>query len=151
MPPLQSVYNDRIGVAFAGLIANTEPNVLISREVEGAAIPFGRAVAQGTTDRQVSLADNAADVFRGISVREQGVEFRVGATADTFPVGSSALIMVQGVIWVLAGATVAAGAAVYVVPGTGRFTSVSTSNLAIPRAIFDSSGVDGALVKIRLQ
>jgi hypothetical protein len=61
--------------------------------------------------------------------------------------------MTKGVIWVTAGATVAAGAAVYMVVGTGQagnFTSSAASNLIIPNAIFESSGTVGALVRIRL-
>lgn len=145
---VQSTYRTEMRAAFEGMIANTEPNILISREVEGAAIGFGKAVKQGTADDGVAAATAAADVFRGITVRDQsshGVE-------DTFPVGTSALIMTQGVIWVTAFDTVVAGAPVYmrVTGGSGRFTDTATDNLPIPGAIFDSSGGAGELVKVRI-
>jgi len=133
-------------VAFNGMIANTEPNVLISREVQTAAIGFGKVVKQGTADKQVIAASAAADVVRGITVRDQS------ATADAFAVGESALVMTKGVIWVTAFDTVVAGAPVYmrVTGGSGKFTDTSTDNLAIPGAIFETSGAADALVAIRL-
>lgn len=145
---VQTTYRTELPAAFEGMIANTEPNVLISREVEGAAIGFGKAVKQGAADMGVAAATAAADVVRGITVREQSTP----GDADEFPVGSSALVMTKGVIWVTAFDTVAAGAPVYmrVVGGSGRFTDTSIDNLPIPGAIFDSSGGAGELVKIRL-
>ena len=145
---VQTTYLTEQAAAFEGMIANTEPNVLISRTVESAAIGFGKAVKQGTGDGQVIAASAAADVFRGITVRDQSAH----GTADSFPVGSSALVMTKGVIWVTAFDTVVAGAAVYmrVVGGSGKFTDTSTDNLPIPGAIFDSSGGANDLVKIRL-
>jgi hypothetical protein len=145
---VQTTYRTDLRPAFEGMIANTEPNILISREVETAAIGFGKAVKQGTADDQVLAATAADDVFRGITVRDQSAH----GVADTFPVGSSALIMTQGVVWVTAFDTVVAGAQVYmrVAGGLGRFTDTATDNLPIPGAIFDSSGGAGELVKIRI-
>jgi len=147
---MQTTYGTSMAVAAEGHIANQESLNLISREVEGAAIGFGKAVKQGTADRGVAAATAAADVFRGITCRDQSVLDGVD-----FNVGESAQVMTKGVVWVLAGAPVVAGAAVYMVVGTaqaGRFTSVSTSNLPIPDAIFETSaGAAGDLVAIRLQ
>ena len=147
MPTVQSTYPDRQPEAYEGMIANTEPNVLISRTVETAAIGFGKAVKQGTADDEVEAADNAADVYRGVTVRDMSVD---PDSPDATPVGHSALVMTKGVVWVTAEDTVVAGADVYMVPGTGKFTDTSTSNLPIPNAVFDSSGVADELVKIRL-
>ena len=143
---VQTTYATNMAVALNGMIANTEPNVLISREVETAAIGFGLAVKQGTGDKQVEAATAAADVVRGITVRDQSV------TSDTFAVGESALVMTKGVVWVTAFDTVVAGAAAYmrVVGGSGKFTDTTTDNLAIPGAIFETSGVADELVAIRL-
>ncbi|WP_226780336.1 structural cement protein Gp24 [Oceaniglobus trochenteri] len=143
---VQSTYLDNMPVAFEGMIANTEPNVLISREVQTAAIGFGKAVKQGTADKQVIAASAAADVVRGITVRDQST------TDDEFAVADSALVMTKGVIWVTAFDTVVAGAAVYmrVAGGSGKFTDTSTDNLAIPGAIFETSGAADELVAIRL-
>jgi hypothetical protein len=150
MPSVQSTYSENIGTARVGQIANEEPSTLISREVQTAAIAFGKAVKQGTADRQIQAATAAVDVYRGITVRERSVN---PATPDGWAVAETCRVMTKGIIWVTAGATVAAGAAVYMVVGTGQagnFTSVSASNLPIPNAIFESSGTVGTLVKIRL-
>lgn len=144
MPPVQTAYNDKLAEAFEGMIVNTEPNNLISREAEGP-IAFGKAVQQGTADNQVLAADGAADVFRGVTVREYA------QVNSALVAGDTALIMDRGVIWVLAGGTVTAGAAAHMVPATGRFVDAATSNLPIPNAVFDSSGGDGDLVKLRLK
>jgi len=143
---VQTTYATTMAVAFNGMIANTEPNVLISREVETAAVGFGLVVKQGTADKQVEAATGAADVVRGITVRDQS------AISDTFAVGDSALVMTKGVVWVTALDGVVAGAPVYMVVagGSGKFTDTSTSNLAVPGAIFETSGAADELVAIRL-
>ncbi len=147
MPNVQSSYLDRTPIAFEGMIANTEPNVLISRTVEGAAIGFGKVVKQGADDNGVAAATDAADVYRGITTRDQSVD---PALVDQYAVGEAATIITKGVVWVKAGATVAAGAAVYMIDADGRFTSSASGNLPIPNAVFDSSGAADELVRVRL-
>lgn len=143
----QDTYLTSLPKAFEGMIADTEPCVLISRQVEGAAIGFGRAVKQGTADRGVAAASAAADKYRGITVRDQSV-----LDGSDFNVGEDALIMTKGVIWVTAYDTVVAGAPVYVaVTNTSyKFTDTATTNLAIPNAVFEDSGSADELVRIRL-
>lgn len=143
---VQTNYNETMAVAFEGMIANTEPNVLISREVEAAAIGFGKAVKQGTGDYQVQAASAAGDTVRGITVRDQS------ALNDQFAVADSALVMTKGVVWVTAYDAVVAGAPVYlaVANASDKFTDTATSNLAIPGAIFETSGAADDLVAIRL-
>lgn len=151
MSAIQTTYGTGLATAYVGMIANAEECNLISREVETAAIPFGAAAKQGVAETGILAATAAADVFRGIVLRDQSADARVAI--NSAPVLSSALVMTQGIVWVRAGATVAPGTAVYMVVGTaqaGNFTSVPTSNLPIPRATFESSGVVGDLVKIRL-
>lgn len=146
---VQTDYVD-LRAAFEGMIANTEPNILISRTVEDDPVGFGKVVTQGAGDNGVVAAEADNDVVRGITVRDMSVD---PASPDAFAVGDSALIMTQGVIWVTAGATVAAGDLVYMVVGTaraGQFTNASTDNLPIPGAIFDSSGDADDLVKVRI-
>jgi hypothetical protein len=147
MPAVQTTYLDNQPEAFEGSIVNTEPNNLISRQVETAAIPYGRAVKQGVGVNGVLAATAQADIFRGITVRDQS---NAGDVADVVPVGESALIMERGVIWVKAGAACNVGTAAYML-ADGRFTSTVGTNLAIPRAIFDSTqAVANGLVKLRL-
>lgn len=143
----QDTYLTQLPKAFEGMIANTEPCVLISRQVETAAIGFGRAVKQGTADRGVVAASAAADKYRGITVRDQSV-----LDGSDFNVGEDALIMTKGVIWVTAYDTVVAGAPVYVAVTNSsyKFTDTATTNLAIPNAVFEDSGAADELVRIRL-
>lgn len=145
----QDTYSTELTAAVVGQIAVAEHLCnLISRQVEGAAIGFGKAVKQGSADRGVAAATAAADKFRGITVRDQSV-----VTADQYDVKDDAMILTKGVVWVTAGATVAAGDPVYMVVGTGhagKFTNVSTNNLAIAGAVFDSAGDADELVKVRL-
>jgi hypothetical protein len=151
MPAIQSAYPAEQATAYEGSIANTEPNNLISRTVEGAAIPFGRVARQGAADYGVIEATTAADIVRGIVVRDQSTP---GTSVNASPVGETALVMERGVVWVRAGAACTRGTAVFMVVGTGqagRFTSTSASNLPIPRAIFETNAAAaGELVAVRL-
>ena len=144
---VQSTYLDEPIVAFEGMIDDIEPNTLISRNVETAALGFGKGVQQGVADYGVTAIDDAADVYRGVSVRDRSVD---PASVDLTAVGKEALIMTKGVIWVTAGATVVAGAAAYVIPASGKFTSSAGGNVAVPNGIFETSGADTELVAIRL-
>lgn len=147
---IQTVYNNNMAAGVKGMIANTGSAELISKTVETATLGFGVVVKQGVADDGIVAATAAADVYRGITVRDQSV--RPG-TADTIAVYDSAALIIEGVVWVLAGGTCTVGTAAYMIVGTGQagnFTSTSTSNLPIPRGTFESSGVSGDLVKLRL-
>jgi len=147
---VQSTYNNNMTAGAKGMIANMTDCDIISKNVETAALGFGVVVKQGAADDGVVAATAASDVYRGITVRDQSV--RPGS-ADSIPVGDTAALLVRGVIWVLAGAVCTVGTAAYMIVGTGQagnFSSTPTSNLAIPRGTFESSGVLGDLVKLRL-
>ncbi len=150
MGTLQTTYLDRMATALVGMIANTEPNNLISKQVSVAAIPFGAVVKQGASADLIAPATAAVDVVRGIAVRDQSAN----GTVDNFTIGEDALIMQRGVIWCLAGAACTVGGAAYMVVGTaqaGRMTSTSVSNLPIPGGTFESAAAAaGDLVKVRL-
>lgn len=148
MPAVQTNYFDSVEGAYAGQIVNTEPNNLISRVAEEA-IPYGQAVKQGTADNGVGEADNVSDVVRGIAVRDIS---NVSDENETYVAGQHVLVMDRGVIWVNVGAGGAnAGEPAFVIPASGLFTVTSSSNLAIPNAVFDSSATDGNLAKLRLK
>lgn len=143
--PNQDTYLDRLGQAYEGMIANTEPNVLISRQIEGAAVGFGKAVKQGTADYGVAAATADTDVVRGITVRDQSV-----LENSQYEVAADANVMTKGVIWVTAHDGVAAGAPVFMSVASNKFTDTATSNLPIPGATFEDTGVADDLVRIRL-
>lgn len=84
--------------------------------------------------------------FLGITVRDT----TLGAEDDTFSQYDTIPVMTKGVIWVTAGATVTPDDTVYWNPATSRYTKTAT-HLAIPGAKFDSSAVNGGLVKLAIR
>lgn len=55
-PAVQSTYDTSFRIGLAGLISNSEVENTISRTLEGAALPFGQPVLQGTQDHTCILA-----------------------------------------------------------------------------------------------
>lgn len=146
---VQTTYSDNMAAAYAGMIANTEPNNLISRIVETVAgVGFAVPVIQGTADNECDVVAASTDVVIGITVRDQSV------TADTFAQYDSALLMREGVLWVTvtdAGGVVA-GDPVWVLVADGTFSNAdagTSQSLRINDARWDSSAANGALAKIR--
>lgn len=144
---VRTTYNDRLPVAFAGMIADIEAATIISRTVETAAIGYGLAAKRGSADHKVAAATANSDTFMGITCREQSGD---ADTANQIKVGETAPLLVTGTIWVTAGATVVEGEAAYMIAADGRFTSSSSGNLAIPNAKFDKSADADDLVPIRI-
>ena len=71
-------------------------------------------------------------------------------TPDSYERYETAALMTLGTMYVTAGATVTAGQPVYWNPATKRYTNTAT-HIAIPGAVFDTSGVDGDIVEITLK
>lgn len=147
---VQSTYLDQMPAAFVGMIANTEPNNLISREVETAAgIGFGVPVQQGTADNQCKVMAAGATACVGITVRDQST------TDDTFAENDSALLMRSGVIWVTvtdAGGVVA-GDPVWVKLSDGTFSNADVGtdgSIQLAGCRWESSAANGELAKIRV-
>jgi hypothetical protein len=139
MPAVQTTYAATLAPAVAGAQATMIPATLISRNVETAAgLGFGVAVAQGATDKGIVAFGGAANKYVGITLLDRSAR---GTTAnpDFFAQRESARVMTKGDIWVQASVQVAAGDPVYLVAATGLFTNVSTSNVLVPNARFDTS------------
>lgn len=151
MPAVQTTYNETMRQAVAGMIADMSPQTIVSRFVEGSAgLAFGAVAVQGTADNQVTKAAAGA-AFVGIAVLDPTrITATPPASVDQYQEGHMASILLQGTIWVTAGAAVKAGDAAYFVPATGVITNVATGNTAIPNARFDTSAASGALAKLRL-
>lgn len=145
---VQTSYPLNQAAAYEGMVANSEPRVVVTRIVEGAAgIGFGKVAVRGTADNQIKPAA-AAEVFLGITIADPG---QVGDTADMYPQYEAAAVMTKGVVWVIASVAVAAGDPVYYVPATGVLTNVATDNEQILNGVWDSSTSDSnALAKLRL-
>lgn len=146
MPAIQSSYGTMTGARLGQIAEFYHAEVQASRTVEDVAgIGFGLACYQGVADAGVTKTPNAK--FVGISIRTQGTNANL---ADIWGQGDDLRLMTKGVIWVTAGATVVAGDPVYVAAANGAFTNVSTANVLVVGARFDSGAASGALVKVRL-
>lgn len=155
---VQTNYPDTQPVAVAGAQATMVPATIISRNVETAAIGFGKAVAQGTADKGchafgsgdtavlgITLLDRSAS---GLSVTNGQV---TGQTADTFGVGESARVITKGDVWVVAGVNVTAGQSVFVRPSNGDFQPTNANSaVQIAGARWDTSATAGSLAVVRL-
>jgi len=146
----QNTYSDSMAAAFVGMVANTEPNNLISRTVEtSAGIGFGVPVQQGTADNECKVMAAGATECVGITVRDQST------TADTFAEGDSALLIRQGVIWatVTDAGGVVAGDPVWVKLADGTFSNAdvgSDGSIKLAGCRWDSTAANAALAKIRV-
>lgn len=146
---VQSTYSTEMAAAYAGMIANTEPNNLISKEVEtSGGIGFAVPVIQGTGDNQCDEVAASTDTIVGITVRDQST------SDDTFAQYDSALVMQRGVMWVTVtdAGGVDAGDDVWVLVSNGTFSNAdagSDGSIKLNDARWESTAANGALAKIR--
>lgn len=145
----QTTYPSDPVVAFVGSVADNAPATILSREVETAAIGFGLPVDQGTADGGIVATSGSTTAIAGVTVRVQGLDAN---TPNAIPVGSSASVLTSGAIWVTAGEAVTAGSPVLVTVADGTFKqTVAAGNVAIPNAVYETSGGNGDVVRIRLK
>ena len=155
---LQTSYNDTQPVAVVGAQATMIPATIISRTVEGAAIPFGKAVSQGADEKGCKAFGGADTAIVGITLLDRSaagttvVNGQVTArTPDTFGVGESARIITKGDIWVTASVAVNAGDPVFVIPATGAFAKTNASSaVQIAGARWDTTTTVAGLAVVRL-
>ncbi len=88
-------------------------------------------------------------LFRGVTIADKTLVTMTGGAIDVFRQKAEAALLTRGVIWVQAGAAVAADAPAYFTPA-GQWTSAATGNTTIPNATFDSSTPGIGLAKLRL-
>lgn len=153
MAVLQSSYASEYGKGFAGMIANGETSNRISRTIEDAAgVGFGKAVFRGSGDHGVTGTPSASLIGITIANYASPPVQSTGVQADSYPQYATAGILTQGVIWVVAGADVTDGAAVYVGDGdpltAGAFTDDATGNVALTGWVFEDTVSSGSLVRI---
>ena len=106
---IQSTYDERLNIGFAGQISSSIPSTLITGRAEEA-IPFGRACVQGTADRDFMLLSAVGQRVLGISRRDQSID---PDSVNEYPVNENVALLEQGEIFVTAGANVAAGQTVF--------------------------------------
>lgn len=134
-------YTTAPDVGYAGMRADTALSDVVSKVVETAAIPFGRAVGAGTADGSVKLGGTG---YIGIAIADKT------RTADQYAVGEVAGIMRKGTVLVAVGADVADTDTVYFIPATGVITNASSGNTAIPNAKFETTTTSGNLARVYL-
>jgi hypothetical protein len=148
---VQTTYNETLSAGRAGAIANAEPNVLISRNVETVTgVGFGKPVVQGSADSGCKITEAGDTAVLGVTVRDRSVD---PANPDKFAQYANALVMTKGVIWVDAAAAVDAGDDVWVTVADGTFTNADAgggASVQIANARWDSSTSDAGLAKVRL-
>lgn len=144
MAAIQTAYNAVHAVAVEGMVANSEPCVVVSRiaeDVEG--IGFGKVCVLGDADMTVTDSE-ASKKFEGIAVLDPT------QSADTYAQYATVGVMKKGVIWVQASEAVAKGDPVYFTPASGILSKTSASNTQIANAAWDSSTSGAGLAKLRL-
>lgn len=141
----QDTYLDTMAAGYAGMVANGETSNRISRTCEDSGgIGFGVPVYRGSDDHGCTRTPNAN--FLGITIAHEALGLLAGGTADKYPQYESVAIMTQGVIWVLAGEAVTDGAAAY--DSDTAIVDTATDNTALTGWVFDTTGANGALVKL---
>lgn len=152
MPALQTSYTQYMRPAYAGMIADTSPQEIVTKFVQtSTGMPFGVVACQGTADNQVVVSATTI-AFIGVSILDPArVPTAVPSSPNQYQQGDLAAIMLRGTVWVLAGATIAAGQMAGYTPASGAWVLSTTSGAtAIFNARYDTSASSGALVKLRL-
>lgn len=146
MPALQTTYAGNLAPGYEGMPANMEVRNVISRTIEtSGGVGFGKPVYQGATDQAVATTGS---ILRGVTEADHNVR-PTAAQTDGYAQGDTVSIMTKGVIWVVVNGAVTAGAPAYLTAG-GAWSATSTSNTAVPNAIFDSAASNGGLAKLRV-
>lgn len=145
MPAVQTTYSAQHARWFEGMILNSEPHLIVSRDAEDVeGIGFGKVCVKGSGDENV--VDSEAGVpFEGIAVAD------VTKPGDTYAQYDSVNVLKKGVIVVTASVAVTKGDPVYYVPATGVLTNVvGGGNTLIADAFWDTSTGGAALAALRL-
>ena len=133
-------YPTRMGVGYAGMIADSSLHDIQSKVVETAAIAFGLAVGAGTADGSVKLGGTG---FEGIAVDDKT------RTADSYAVGEYAAVAKKGVVWVtVTTAGVSPAAPVTFTAATGVIGAGLVTTIA--GAKFLDTVASGALCRVYL-
>ncbi|HAL69290.1 MAG TPA: hypothetical protein DCP84_16660 [Pseudomonas sp.] len=150
------------GKAFEGQV-NDLSMADITSGVADVAIPFARAVVQGSGDKRDALPGAGAGFFKGISIRKTvGVSssYVTGSAANPtngnavggYRIGEEVSRVSHGRIWVrtVDGATV--GAQVYAKPTTGELTNAATAgNHLLQGCTFLTAAAAGELALMQVK
>lgn len=144
MPYIEN-YNTEMAIGYAGMVADTEPAVIVSRTIQTATgVGFGKIVAQGEGDHDI-IADLKGGKVFGITVRSQTQEAN---NVDIYPVKADVTVMRKGVIWAIAKGNVKAGDPVFYNPADGALSNATGTQLAGCR--WETTANDGNLARLRV-
>jgi hypothetical protein len=112
-------------------------------------------LADGATDFvsgdsfTLTVTYSADASFIGLAILDPAVPPNA-STPDAYPQYFAGAFMTEGSMYVVADTTVTAGQNVYWNPSNGRYTNVTTQ-IRIPGAVFDTSGVSAGVVEVALR
>lgn len=153
MPAVQSVYNERMSVAVAGMPADMQNWNAVTRTCEtSAGIGFGLACGRGDDDPEKTAKLGGALVdFLGVSTRDITLEAR--ASIDEYQEGENMGILDHGTIWVQVSDDPTSDSAVHYDTTTGVFKSSGgigpvVGARFVGSVVADPNGVD--IIKLKL-
>lgn len=139
-------------VVSPGTVDTSRPHCTLSRLVEGAAVPFGRPVVQGSGDRSVRLLGGTAAPFVGIAVPGEnpfGPDHTL--TAGAYQPGTWAAVLTAGTVWIEVAAAVLPNVPVYFDAASGGLGTVpGNGRVQLPRAAFQGSALAGDVALLSL-
>lgn len=145
----QNDYPLELTRSVPGVVEDINPSVLKARTVESAAVPFGRAVRAGSTNKQLQLG--ATGRILGISVMNVAREAAtVGADKVEYAANTDATYVVMGRINVEAKEDFTEGGAVYANDTTGEiYATTAAGRTVMPGWEFDTTGLAGEIAIIQ--
>ena len=144
---VQSKVNQFLSVGPLGTKVDSSPDSIDSRALEGNYDSiFGKAVIRGSIPGKTVILPGgtfAPALFEGVAMNNFLTEIWTDGSVD-IPEGSSIGVMNWGRVWVHIApeAVPEYGAAVFVIPSgehAGKFTTVSTGNIAVSGRFLDSA------------
>lgn len=138
-------FTDPKGFGLVGGHANMEEWNALTRTASVVGIAPGQPVQRVAGDDFTVEAWDESSPPLGV------VRWTIDAdTEEGYPVGKSISIMTMGVMWAAAGGAATAGAQAGYDPATDRWGNVAGDFVAVPGVEFDTTGVAGNLIKLRI-
>ena len=148
-------YSENMASGVVGAIVNTEPNTLVSYNVETVdGIGFGLPVSQGAADRSCKAMASGDTEVIGFTVADRTTA-PSDDNPDTFLQHDSARVMRKGVIWVTVDDSggVVPGDEVWVALANGQLSNAdlgSGGSLQLQGCRWETSAGDGELAQLRV-
>lgn len=158
MAVAQDVFQQYRDNAYEGQISTLDVADVISRTIETAAVPFGRAVVNGTGKRSAKNAAGAtAAQIIGFTARSMAAENNTSGLPE-YGVGETASILRRGRMYAKCVGGAAKGASVFVVVNTAggdeigqlRGTADSTNTVELKHVKWIEAAADGQIGEIQV-